>query len=157
LFTIAALRLFVVCFAQGTAGVANATRPVPYAEPEQLRIGAATWMQDLINSLPGKGLAARESIFTTPPMLAALGAMGHSGIAASSLSNVVWERDAKDKDGNLIWDGIAGKRGRKEPPTLAIGGPKEYVHSCYRALTDRGSAEFDRVRTRVVAGTSRSN
>lgn len=153
LFTIAALRLFVVCLADGSAGVVNATRPVPYeGNVEMLRARAEDWMGQLIDKLPGDGLKSRESIFTVPPMLAALGALGHDFGSVEALRHAEWKRDAVAPDGRLIWDGIAGKQGGKgDIPTLAVGGPKEYVHSCFRALVP-GKPEYDRITGGVLVG-----
>ena len=88
-------------------------------------------------------------------MLAALGAAGHEKVDPGWLAEVAWQRDALLPDGELVWDGIAGKRGRQtqaddatglERPTLAVGGPKEYIHSCFRALAEADSYEFRRAR-----------
>jgi len=159
LFTMAALRLFVVCFAAGTAGVANATRPLHQDDPGKLELDTSRWIETVLKSLPGDGMLSRKSIFTVPPMLAALGAAGHEGIDPGSLKDVAWERDALGADGELIWDGIAGKRGRQlavdeqgaEAPALAVGGPKEYVHSCFRSLAESDSYEFRKVRPSLFA------
>jgi DNA sulfur modification protein DndB len=149
LFTMAALRLFVVCFAGGTAGVGNATRHMAVEDDDSLEVGARRWMDELLKALPGEGLNSRESIFTTPPMLAALGAMGRDNLSVNTLRDLEWRRDALNDDGDLVWAEIAGKQGRKlvnDRPTLAVGGPKEYVHSCYRALVKSSEPEYGRVR-----------
>lgn len=152
LFTVAALRLFVVCFAAGTAGVAHATRPMAHQDSSNLESAVAQWLEELLTELPGDGLKSRESIFTTPPMLAALGAMGRDGHSVALLRDVEWQRNAALPGGHeLVWDGVAGKQGRKMvdgKPTLAMGGPKEYVHSCFRALVQTDEPEFARVRGR---------
>jgi hypothetical protein len=159
-FTMAALRLFVVCFASGTAGVANATRPMGARAAEGLADPINRWVEVLLKALPGDGLHSRRSIFTVPPMMAALGAAGHDNVDPAWLSDLAWERDAILPDGELVWDGIAGKRGRQtlpdtetglERPTLAVGGPKEYIHSCFRAIAEPESYEYQRARPRVFA------
>jgi DNA sulfur modification protein DndB len=159
LFTMAALRLFVVCLASGTAVVANATKSATDAASPDLGAKASAWLSTLQEHLPGEGMASRRSIFTVPPMVAALGAAGHEHIDPTWLRDIEWERDAATPDGDLLWDGIAGKRGRQplvdsigeEKASLAVGGPKEYVHSCFRALTDPESYEFRRVRPRLFS------
>ncbi|TAL05621.1 MAG: hypothetical protein EPO00_12630, partial [Chloroflexota bacterium] len=112
-FTMAALRLFVVCFSAGTAGIASATKSSTEAEVPRLGSEAAAWLSTLGEHLPGEGMNSRRSIFTVPPMVAALGAAGHERVDPSWLHDIEWERDATTPDGDLIWDGIAGKRGRQ--------------------------------------------
>lgn len=100
---------------------------------------------------PIRRLLSRRSIFTVPPMIAALGAAGHDDIEPAWLRDLAWQRDAMHPDGELVWEGIAGKRGRQtvpddetghERPTLAVDGPQEYIHSCFRALAESDSHEF---------------
>lgn len=137
----------------GIRGVGLGTKPhvmdpeVQDAEAER----AVEWFSALSESLRTEFTDRSRYIVTTPPVLAALGAVGHEIPATSddrgerrrnALLALLHEIDWSRAD---HWEGIAGKK--TASGRIVIGGSKEVAHAVFAAILDKESAGYARVRT----------
>jgi DNA sulfur modification protein DndB len=151
--TITALRGACITLAESISGVKYGTRPVhvPEERLEPIRRVALEWF-DEVSKLIGPAIEDRERYLAgAPPVLAAIGAMGHTlvgiedeekraedrKILLAKLKSVNWEKTKH-------WEGIAGKFTPKG--TFAVGGSKETAYTIYGALTNETSVGFHQIR-----------
>jgi DGQHR domain-containing protein len=159
--TIAALRGACVTVAKGISGVKDGAKSV-YLEGDKVRLVrevATVWFK-AVTQLLGPAIEDREhKVAGAPPVLAAIGAMGHElmGIAdpavrqhrveqlIESLRSIKWERGEH-------WSGIAGKMAASGK--FSVGGTKEVAYQVYNALmdsTDPGYVQIRRAQPAVAA------
>jgi DNA sulfur modification protein DndB len=151
--TITALRGACVTFAEGIGGVKYGAKPVP-VEKEKLPAITATateWL-DGVTNLIGAAMEDRaHKLAAAPPVLAAIGAMGHTLLARTDheraqlredllrqLKPVQWTKGA-------TWEGVAGKFTPKGK--FSVGGTKETAYAVYSALSDSADPAYVKVRT----------
>lgn len=150
--TITALRGACITLAEGIGGVRYGAKPItidPSRLPQIERV-AIEWFSAVVNRI-GTAIEDRErTIASAPPVMAAIGAMGHTlaGIPSEELQSkateyaerltlIKWEKGKH-------WEGIAGKYTAKG--NFAIGGSKETAYGIYSALTDTTSEGYRRIR-----------
>jgi DNA sulfur modification protein DndB len=151
--TITALRGACVTLAEGIGGVKYGAKPVPVDRDRVQRITetAIDWF-DAVTKLIGAAIEDRtHKLASAPPVLAAIGAMGHALLEARTdhdksrtqdrlleqLKTVHWAKGS-------AWEGVAGKftpRGR-----FSVGGTKETAYAVYSALSDRNDPAYARIR-----------
>jgi DNA sulfur modification protein DndB len=158
--TITALRGACITLADGISGVRYGARPMPIdnARLPRIREVALEWFK-MITELLGPAVEDRErTVAGAPPVLAAIGAMGHLLVEidnpqdrrrkaqelAERLKLVNWTK-------GKAWEGIAGKYTPKG--TFSVGGTKETAYAIYAALDDVTSVGYQQIRSelRVVA------
>lgn len=153
--TITALRSGIVTLAEGITGVKHGTGPVTSIHSNRLpgieKI-ALEWYGDVAKTLGAHIEDRSNKVAGAPPVIAALGALGHELLAYAD--DVAGRRvKAEEILGRLAsvnwlkgraWDGILGKFTAKGK--FSIGGTKETVYSVFRALSDPASPEGRQVR-----------
>jgi DNA sulfur modification protein DndB len=162
--TLSALRLGVICFAEGIGGLKYGNKPVDI-EPSRLDIigrNAVDYFGKLTEHL-GSALEARnDTVAAAPPVMAAFGALGHPAAnvigdtarfseidrALELLNDVNFRRGP-------AWVGIAGemrpasvsKKGKVKAAIFSTaGGAKDSGHASFAALSDPNSPQYRAVR-----------
>lgn len=152
LMTLPTLRTAVACFVLGIRGVGLGTKPhvmdpeVQDAEAER----AVEWFTALSESFRSEFTDRSRFILTTPPVLAALGAVGHEipdteddqgerrrNALLALLHEIDWSRADH-------WEGVAGKK--TASGRIVIGGSKEVAHAVFAAMLDKESPGYAKVR-----------
>lgn len=151
--TITALRGACVTLSEGIGGVKYGAKPVPV---DKQRLPAITstaieWL-DGVTGLIGAAMEDRaHKLASAPPVLAAIGAMGHPLLEARTdqerahvcerllrqLKNVQWTKGP-------MWEGVAGKYTPKGK--FSVGGTKETAYAVYSALSDPNDPAYAKVR-----------
>jgi DGQHR domain-containing protein len=152
--TITALRGAAVTLSEGLGGVRFGARPVPIdaSRIPRIREVALEWFT-AVSELLGPAIEDREAkVAGAPPILAAIGAMGHVLVGIDNpveRRRRVQELVEKLKLVNWLkgkaWEGIAGKFTPKG--TFSVGGTKETVYAIYAALDDVTSPGYQRIRS----------
>jgi hypothetical protein len=152
--TITALRGGVVTLAEGLSGVKYGTGP---ADIHSSRLPAIEkisieWFT-AITQLLGTQMEDRvNTVAATPPIIAALGAIGHEllNYATDDLGRnmkkqeLLQRLDGVDWNKGKAWESIVGKYTAKGG--FSVGGTKETVHAVFKALNDPASPEGRQVR-----------
>lgn len=112
----------------------------------QVHVAAVEWLGWLFDTLTKQAFKQRSSVLRTPPVIAALGALGepfYTGNAAAQgkardiVESVNWWADER-------WIGIAGDAGADGH--IAAGSAKRLIFNAYRALTDPGDPGYALIR-----------
>ena len=152
--TIAALRAACVTVAEGISGIRHGAKPVYLKDGEvnAVQEAAMVWFRCITNpNHLGPAIEDRENkVAGAPPILAALGAMGHQLVGIShedrelrmkelmrSLLTVNWEKGAH-------WSGITGKM--NAVARFSVGGTKEFGYPAYSALSDSTDPRYHAIR-----------
>jgi DNA sulfur modification protein DndB len=152
--TITALRGACVTLAEGIGGVKYGAKPVPVdlSRISGITTTAVEWLDEVTN-LIGVAIEDRaHKLAAAPPVLAAIGAMGHSLLEVRTdqerartrerlleqLRSVQWTKGAP-------WEGVAGKFTPKG--NFSVGGTKETAYAVYSALSDSNDPAYMRIRT----------
>lgn len=149
--TIGSLRAMVVNTYKGIAGVQYGAKPAPVEnlDLDRLQESAVVWLNAFFQGF-GEQVRDRESsIAGSPPILAAIGAMGQKVFQAApedreqvaaqlvdSLRDVDWSK------GNH-WVGIAGAMKARG---FSISSTKEAAYAVFNVLTDPANTGYSRVR-----------
>ena len=154
LMTITALRGACLTLAEGISGVKYGVKAVP-VDPARLpliRQVALEWFGGVDEILHAALEDRDRTLASAPPVLAAIGAMGHELLMLADpdarrrkmhnlldrLRRVRWERGRQ-------WEGIAGKV--TTGGSLVAGGTKETAYQIFAALNDETSDAYARVRS----------
>lgn len=162
--TMSALRTSVVCFAEGIQGLKHGTKPVEI-DPSNLAVlePAAMEYYTKVGEVLGPVIDKHdETVITSPPVMAAVGALGH---IASEMADPEARRQEIEHEIELLkpvdwkksdrWANIAGemrperttKTGKKKPGVFStVGGSKDKGRTVFEALSDPTSELFVRVR-----------
>jgi DNA sulfur modification protein DndB len=156
--TITGLRGACVTFAEGIGGVKHGTRPV-YVEKDrvpQVTDGAVEWFRSVTEVLGPAMEDRKRTLAAAPPVLAAIGALGHELLEIPDTARRKLERERLLEQLRLIdwnkaapWEGVAGKFTSRG--TFSVGGTKETAYAVYRALSDRTDAAYKRIRGMAMA------
>lgn len=160
LLTLPNLRTAVACFVLGIRGVGLGTKP-HVMEPEAQDAAAeraVEWFTALTEAFRTEFADRARYLMTAPPILAALGAVGHEipeddedrgerrrNALLAELREVDWSRGDH-------WEGIAGKK--TASGRLVVGGSKEVAHAVFGALLSKENGGYARVRS-TLARTER--
>ncbi|MGN6184244.1 MAG: DNA sulfur modification protein DndB [Thermoanaerobaculia bacterium] len=151
--TVTSLRGACVTLAEGIGGVKYGARPVfiDIKEVPKVEEVATEWFSAVAQTI-GSAIEDRQrTVAGAPPVMAAIGAMGHELIKISDKA----ERDAKRAellerlrdvrwDRSKAWEGVAGKYSPQG--NFSVGGSKETAYAIYSALTDPTSQGYGQIR-----------
>lgn len=151
--TITALRGACVTFAEGISGVKYGAKPV-YVKPEDVKRTRALsleWFSAVVGLL-GPAIEDRErKVAGAPPVLAAVGALGHelleisdAGLRARRTQELIEQLRAVRWEKGQHWVGVAGKMTAKG--RFSIGGTKEVAYQVFNALSDSTDPGYAQVR-----------
>lgn len=160
--TLQNLRQMVINTAKGISGIQYGARPVPLDDVDvsELAKVATGWIDTYFDTY-FKEITARDTyLASSGAVLAAVGAMGHQLLEASTeerrhvadelltmLKDVDWSKGEH-------WSGIAGNITSRG--VFSVKGTKEVAYAVHTALTDPTSASYQAVRhmpSAPVAGT----
>lgn len=157
ILTLQSLRQMVVDIAKGIAGIQYGARPVPVdgVDLRELTHVATAWIGTYLQAFEAEILDREKSLAGSGPVLAAVGAMGHSLLELGreerevrqaqmlrSLQRVDWTKGDP-------WLGIAGNYTSRG--VFSVKGTKEVAYAVYAALSDPESASYDQIHTRDIA------
>jgi hypothetical protein len=161
--TLQSLRQMVVNVAKGISGVQYGARPAPIDEATlpDLKDVAISWIGAYLNTFEQEVGDRENSLASSGPALAAVGAMGEVLLLApqedrphlqarmlASLREVNWSKGEH-------WLGIAGNY--TPGGVFSVKGTKEVAYAVFNALTDRENGSYSRVRTGQPAPGSASS
>ncbi|HEY2092108.1 MAG TPA: DNA sulfur modification protein DndB [Thermoanaerobaculia bacterium] len=156
--TITGLRGACVTLAEGIGGVKYGARPVYISESEVPKIVdvATEWFTAVANVIGAAIEDRKRTVAGAPPVLAAIGAMGHELVKiddadarAARREELLKKLSAVRWDKSKAWEGIAGKFSPKG--NFSTGGSKETAYAVYSALTDGSSDGYNQIRMSVAA------
>jgi DNA sulfur modification protein DndB len=118
---------------------------------EQITAVAIDWFGTVTREIGAAIEDRAQKLASAPPVLAAIGAMGHSlldAVAGSErerikerlveqLKSVCWTK-------GKAWEGVAGKFTSKG--SFSVGGTKETAYAIYSALSDPKDPAYSRIR-----------
>jgi hypothetical protein len=130
-------------------GVVLGSKPVPLGAEFENGHGVALGWFRAVTDVIGPAIDDRlHMVAGVPPVLAAIGALGHPLVnsndgdrqvrkahALAKLKPVRWEKGDR-------WVGLCGKKTPKG--RFSVGGPKEYAHLAYTALAQEESENYIR-------------
>lgn len=156
--TITGLRGACVTLAEGIGGVKYGARPVYINQADVPKIVdiASEWFSAVADTIGAAIEDRKRTVAGAPPVLAAIGAMGHELVKIDDAElRTVRRQELLDKlqqvrwDKSKAWEGIAGKFSPKG--NFSMGGSKETAYAVYSALTDRSSEGYNQIRMTAAA------
>ncbi|WP_338270097.1 DNA sulfur modification protein DndB [Corallococcus caeni] len=144
--TLGSLSQFAACILLGLSGVQKSNIPddMDEDELERLRESATEWMRALTATL-GEQLTRRDSVASTPQVLAALGAVGHAVHLESDSTKRLPQAEILKRLGSIDWskasgrwNGVAGKL-TVDGAFSQAGGVKEWATRIYSAIVNPAS------------------